>query len=158
VRALCRIHTSGGQSQSFDRLAENKVLLDNLRYILRPHESIPDLLGINHNGGAMLALVQAPGRIGADLHCEAGVRDLPLKKFLQFTVSLRRTRASGASLLSPVGANEYVSFKVGQAHSFSLLYRRTFIVEPDLKQVIEPGQAGQLFSRTSPSQLDHLRQ
>jgi hypothetical protein len=72
-------------------LAENKVLLDNLRYILRPHESIPDLLGINHYGGAMLALVQAPGRIGADLHGEAGIRDLPLEKFLQFTVSLRRT-------------------------------------------------------------------
>jgi hypothetical protein len=125
VRALCRIHTSGGQSQSFDRLAENKVLLDNLRYILRPHESIPDLLGINHNGGAhyggaMFALVQAPGRIDADHHGEAGIRDLPLEKFLQFTVSLRRTRASGASLLSLVGANEYVSFKVGQAHSFSL--------------------------------------
>ena len=44
---------------------------DNLRYISDPDKTVPDGLGIDDDYGAVLALVEAAGFVGADVVLEA---------------------------------------------------------------------------------------
>jgi hypothetical protein len=60
VRAAFRIQTLICNSQPLDWPSANQMLLDNCNRIFGLHAAVPDCLWINHHGGTMLALIQAP--------------------------------------------------------------------------------------------------
>ena len=71
VRTLRRVETAVGQQQAGDGLVADDVLFDDLLDVLGPHRLVPDLLGIDHDRGAVLALVEALGLVGPHCSLEA---------------------------------------------------------------------------------------
>ena len=52
--------------QPLHRLAADDMGFHNLRHVLRLHAAIPDSFGIDHNGGAELAGIEAAGLVRSD--------------------------------------------------------------------------------------------
>lgn len=74
--------------QTGDWIAADDVLVDNLFHVIRGDMSVPDRFRINHNRGAMFALVEASGLIGADFTFEPALGELLLEEFLQLGLRL----------------------------------------------------------------------
>jgi hypothetical protein len=60
------------QAQAFDGPAMNQVLLDDLGGIFRLHMAVPDRIRVDHNRGAVLALIKAAGFVDAHLGAQPG--------------------------------------------------------------------------------------
>ena len=73
MRATLGIEACIGQPKALDRASVDQVLADDLLNVLRVNEAVPDGIGIDHDDGSMLALVEASELIGADLALQAGV-------------------------------------------------------------------------------------
>jgi hypothetical protein len=82
------------------------VLFYDLRHVLRLDKSIPDRLRIDHHRRPMLALVQAPGLIGAHSRLQARGADSFLEQPLQLSLAIRRAAATSAARFPLVGADE----------------------------------------------------
>jgi hypothetical protein len=88
-----------------------QMLLDDLIEIIGLNEPIPDLLGINHNGRAMLTLLQATRFVDAQHTGQLRRSDLVFEQLMQFTLPIGTAGRPRRSSLTLVGANENMSIE-----------------------------------------------
>jgi hypothetical protein len=67
MRTTLRIQARIRQPQSLNRTPMYEMLTNNLLNILRMDEPIPDLIGIDYEDRPMLALIEAPQLVSANL-------------------------------------------------------------------------------------------
>jgi hypothetical protein len=116
--SLC-VQTTIGQAQPLDRPAVDEVLLNDLADILQLHKAVPDRLGIDDNGGAVLALVQAPGLIGTNLVLQPSLLQCVLEGGFELLSAPGATAWARGALVALVGADKDVVLELGQAASLS---------------------------------------
>ena len=66
----------------------DEVLADNLVNVFRVDEAVPDGVGIDDHYGAVLALVETAGFVGADFAFQPGVFDCVLESAFQLTAAV----------------------------------------------------------------------
>src|SRR5262249_36559550 len=102
----------GFHEKPFDRTAVKEVLLDDLAHVFHAGHRIPDLLGTDDHGGAAGALVETPGRVGADSTPKAHLVDEALELGANRLRALGRARALGILGIAAVRADEDVTLEV----------------------------------------------
>jgi hypothetical protein len=105
------IEAGAGKSKPLHGTAMDEVFIDDFIDIFEPDEAVPDCLGIDHNGWAVLALVEAAGLVGADEVLEASVLDCVLEGRFELLASLRETAGTGRGFVTLVGADEEMVLK-----------------------------------------------
>ncbi len=75
VGALLDVETGVGEAQVLDGTVVEEVFGDDLRDVFDVDEAVPDGLGVDHDDGAVLALVETAGFVGPDVVLEAGFLD-----------------------------------------------------------------------------------
>jgi hypothetical protein len=115
VRAGSGIEAAFGKAQALHGTAPDEVFVDYLLYIPGFDEAVPDGVGVNDHGRAVLTLVEASGLIGADPASQTSGLDgvLELGVDLAFTLFGRAGGASAARLAG-VGADENVTLEFRQ--------------------------------------------
>src|SRR5438270_9060459 len=91
--------------QTLDRHAAQEVRFDDFVHVLSPHAAIPDRVGIDHQVGSMLALVEASGLVSAKAVLKSALRQLLLECLLQRSIAFRVAAAAGTGGIAPVGAD-----------------------------------------------------
>jgi len=143
MRASGRIQAVFGQDEAFDRLSAYQMLVDNLLDVPGLDKAIPDGLGIDHDGGSVLALFEATGFVDADAIAQSGVFCGVFQHFVQVVRPVRSTGWAGAPWLPHVGTDEDMAFKPGQEilldaylfPSYGTVFPRTeFAYTYDLRQ------------------------
>lgn len=115
VGTTLRIDAGIGEPQPLHRPSRNQMLSYDFRRVFRLHMAVPDSLGVHHNGGSVLALIQAPGFVDAHLAAQAGGPGKLLQLRVQFALAVRG--AAGAWRIGRAGvvADKDVAFKRGQS-------------------------------------------
>ena len=139
VRAGLGIDAFVRKAQPLNRPAPNKVLFHNGYGVFRAHVSVPDCLGVNHHGWAMLALVEATGFI--DSHCvsQPCCFGQLLQLRMQFTLAIGCAGWTGSALGAHIMTDKYVVLKWGQ--SLLLLPSEYRPHRGNLSTIDSPGQA-----------------
>ena len=75
VRAVLAVDAGLREPKPFDRISLNKVFPDDLLYIINMDAAVPDRIRIDHNDGAMFALVKASGLVCPHLMLKASFLD-----------------------------------------------------------------------------------
>lgn len=104
------------QHKALHRLSTDDVGFHDLIDIGLAHVSIPDLLGIDHNIWAMLALIEAARLVGTHLAFEAALRELLLKQLLQLRLAFGIATTSRISRRPLVAAYKNVLLKLWHYH------------------------------------------
>jgi hypothetical protein len=72
---MLNVETGVGEAQALDGTVVEEVLGDDFLDVFDVDEAVPNGLGIDHDDGAVLALVEAAGFVGPDVVLEAGFLD-----------------------------------------------------------------------------------
>jgi hypothetical protein len=72
MRAAFAVEAIVRYAEPLNGAARDEVLGDNLRRVRGLDVAVPDGIGVNYHGGAVLALIQAAGFVDADFAAEAG--------------------------------------------------------------------------------------
>src|SRR5712664_3151554 len=96
------------EPQAFDGLSADQVLLDDLLHVLHGDPAVPDALRIDHHRAAALAIVQAPGLVGADLARKPPRLQRRLEGLVERFAPLLRAGAAGMAGAAIVEADEQV--------------------------------------------------
>ncbi len=75
VGAMLGVEAGVWEAQTLDGTAVEEVLGDDLLDVFDVDEAVPDGLGVDHDDGPVLALVEAAGFVGSDVVLEAGFLD-----------------------------------------------------------------------------------
>ena len=86
---------------------------DDLLDIGEGDPSIPDPIGIYHDGGPVFALIEAPRHVGSHALLESSQRELLLEKKLQLSLAGWIAAAARMSRLALVAADEQVFLELG---------------------------------------------
>jgi hypothetical protein len=84
---------------------------DDLLGVGRRGESVPDALGVDHDGRAVLALVQAAGRVDPDSALQAAAGHGSLDRLADRFAAPPRAAAPGVPLRPNIGTHENVFLK-----------------------------------------------
>src|SRR5215472_14950768 len=114
VRAGRRVDALFGEPEPLYRPSVDQVLLHNLRGVFRLDVPVPNGLGINHYGWAVLALVKTSCLIDANCVSKARSPGKLLKLRVQFALSVGCARGSRSTLRPHVVANKNVVPEQGQ--------------------------------------------
>src|SRR4051812_43370482 len=99
-------------AQPLHRYSADQVALDDLLHVLDGDAAVPDLLGVDHDGDAAGALVEAARGVGADALLEAAL----VQQLLEFVAHGVGAFFGAAALrvagLAAVGADEDVTVEV----------------------------------------------
>jgi len=87
---------------------------DDLIHIFDLHKAVPDGLGIDHDDGAVLALVEAAGLVGADEMLETRFFDGVLESGFELLAATGKAARTGGVLVALVGADKKVMLKFRQ--------------------------------------------
>jgi hypothetical protein len=117
VWTLICVEAGFGEAEAFDGATVEDVLCDDLRHVLEFDEAVPDSLGVDDDGWAVLALVEAAGLVGADGVLEAGVFEGFLEGVFEFFASAGAATGTGGGVVALVGADEDVVVKLCHAGS-----------------------------------------
>jgi len=122
--AGCRVDAFVGEAQSRYGFSLHQMHADDFLNVAFPHKSVPDGVGINDDGDAVLALVEATGDIDANRAVQSGAANEvfqglanPLGTFLTATAARMASRPL-------IRADEYVSFKARQSSRSFVWHRR----------------------------------
>jgi hypothetical protein len=118
VRAPLGVEAGVGEQQPLDRAAVEEMLVDDLRHISNVDKAIPDSVGIDHDDGPMLALVEAAKLVRPDLALQTGVLDGVLERALEFRAVFAGAAWPEGVFFPLVGADEKVVLKLRQRGSF----------------------------------------
>jgi hypothetical protein len=115
MRAALGINACVRQPQPLHGSPVHQVFLHNFRSIFGLHMPIPDCLGIHHDSGAVLALIQATGLV--DAHRAPQPRGLGqlLELRMQFAFTVRSARGARRAFRTGIMADENVAFEQGQS-------------------------------------------
>jgi hypothetical protein len=75
VWAVLGVEAGVGESQALDGTAVEEMLGDYLFDVFQVDEAVPDGLGIDHDYGAVFALIEAAGFVGPDVVLKTGFLD-----------------------------------------------------------------------------------
>ncbi len=103
------------EHEPLHRAAIDQVGLDDLFDIAGRYESVPDSVGINHDGWAVFALIQTTRFIHANGRFQARILNLVLEEWQEFAFAIICAASSGASRLTDVGTDENMVLKLCQA-------------------------------------------
>ena len=115
MRADGGVEAVVGDDEALDGTAGDEVLADYFRHVFNGDTAVPDGLGVYDDGGAMFALVEASGLIGADGAAEAGSPDSVLEGRVKFAFAVAGTGRAGAARFTDVGADEDMAFEFRQS-------------------------------------------
>jgi len=114
VRAAFRVDARVGEAQALNRAAVHQVLLHNFGGIFGLHVPVPDCFGIDDDGGAVLALVEASGLIDAHAASQACLLGNLLQPGVQFALSIRSTGGPGSAFRTGIMADKNMVPEWGQ--------------------------------------------
>lgn len=121
--AVLGIETGAGKSKALHGAAMDEVLGDDLFDVFKVNEAIPDGLGIDHDDGAVLALVEAAGLVGADEVLEASILDRVLEGRFELLAAMGKAAWTGGRFVALVGADKDMVFKFRHGEdSFFVLF------------------------------------
>jgi hypothetical protein len=106
MRTLIRIQTRIGNNQSLHGPAADDVRVHNFIDIGCGDAAVPHGIRVNHDRRTVLALVQAPGFVGANPAFDAALRQLDLEGPLKFAFAFGIAAAARVACGPLVGANE----------------------------------------------------
>jgi hypothetical protein len=121
VRAALGIDALVFDSEPLDRLAADDVALQDLLDIFELDIPVPNSLGINDHVGAVLALVEAPRRVGPHRGLQVPLLDLYLEALSKTSAPIGVATASRVPLRAGVGANEEVVLETGHSAPWSAI-------------------------------------
>ena len=108
VRTILGIEAGVGQAEAFYRTAVEEVLGDDFLDVFDVDEAVPDGLGIDHDDGAVLTLIEATGLVGSNVVPEAGFLDGVLEGGFEFFAARVEAAGTGGAFVAFVGADEDV--------------------------------------------------
>ena len=109
--ALLSVEAGVGKAETLDGAAMEKMFGDDLVDVADVYEAVPDGLGIDHDDGAVLALIEATGLVGSNVVPEAGFLDGVLEGGFEFFTAIRKAAWTRGAFIALVGANEDVVVK-----------------------------------------------
>jgi hypothetical protein len=112
VGAALGVEAGVGEQKALDRTAVDEVLADNLVNVFYVDEAVPDGFGIDDYNGAVLALVETAGFVGADFALQPGVLDCVLEGAFQLAAAVAGTARTGGVFVTLVGADEEVMLEL----------------------------------------------
>jgi hypothetical protein len=112
VGAVLSVEAGVSEQKTLDRTAVDEVLADNLANIFRVDEAVPDGVGIDDHYGAVLALVETAGFVGADFAFQAGLLDCVLEGAFQLAAAVAGATGTGSIFVPLVGADEEVMLEL----------------------------------------------
>ena len=114
MRAVLRVEAGVGKAQALDGTVVEEMFGDDLLDVTRVDVAVPDGLGIDHDDGAVLALIEAAGLVGADVVLEAGFLDGVLEGRFELLAAVRKATGTGGGFVALVGADEDVMVEFWQ--------------------------------------------
>jgi hypothetical protein len=103
-----------GDEQPPHRLATDNVRFDDFVHIFGLHAAIPDGFGVNDDGGAEFALIEAAGFVGAH-HLDAALGELGFEEALEFALAGGIAAGARMAWFALVHTNKNMLFKLGHA-------------------------------------------
>jgi hypothetical protein len=113
VRTTGGIEAFVGKDQTLDGFAVHDVGFDDLVDIGGGDASVPDAIGIDDDGGSVLALVEASRHIGAHAFFETAQREFLLEEELQLGLARGIAAAARMSGFALIAANEEMLLELG---------------------------------------------
>lgn len=126
MRAGLCVDALVGKAKPFHRPAIYKMLLHNLCCIFGANVAVPDCFGIDDNGGAVLALVEAPGFVDAHGAAQARSFGKLLQLRMQFAFSVGCARGPRSIRRTGIQTNKNVVFEGWQT---------SFLLSPDYRSL-----------------------
>jgi hypothetical protein len=111
VRAGFGVEAGFGDTEAFDGAAGDEVLGDDFIGIFRLDAAIPDGIGVDDNGGAVFALVEAAGFVDADTTGKAGLAGELREAGVEGALAVSGTGWTGRIGRADVMADEDVAFE-----------------------------------------------
>jgi hypothetical protein len=115
VRAVFGVEAGIEEAEALDGTIVEEVFGDDLVDVVGVNVAVPDSFGIDDDNGAMLALVEAAGFIGADEVLEAGFLDGVLERSFELLAALVKATGTGGGFVALVGADEDVVVEFWQS-------------------------------------------
>jgi hypothetical protein len=100
-------------TETLDGAAGDEVFGDDLIGVFRFDAAVPDGIGVDDDGGAVLALVEAAGLVDADAAGEAGFADELRKAGVERALAVGGAGGTGRIGGADVVADEDVAFEKG---------------------------------------------
>jgi hypothetical protein len=125
VRTNLSVKARVGEEKALDGATMQQVLTDNLRNIFYVDEAVPNGLRIDDHDGAMLALVETAGFIGADLALQPCVLNGVLESSFELLAATSGTAGAAGIFVPLVGADKDMSLKL--CHWYCFLSGRALI-------------------------------
>ncbi len=102
-----------GEAESFYRVAAEHVRFDDLVDVGFGDVSVPNSVGVDDEVGAVFALVEASGLVGADFALQSALGQFLFEELLQLGFGGGVAASAGMSRRALVSADENVSFEFG---------------------------------------------
>jgi len=111
--ASFRVQATIGQSQTLDRLSADNVRLDDFVDVGFGDVAVPDGIRVNHDVGAVLALIETSGLIGADATFQSASSELLFEELLQARFGSGVAASARMACGALVSTNKNVAFEFG---------------------------------------------
>ncbi len=111
VGTLLDVEAGVGEAQALDGTAVEEVFGDDLLDVCKVDEAVPDGFWVNHDDGAMFALVEAAGFVGSNVVLEASIFDGVLESGFELFAATGKAAGTGGGFVAFVGADEDVVVK-----------------------------------------------
>jgi hypothetical protein len=106
------VETGVGDPEALDGLVSDNVGLDDFCDISQSHVAVPHGFGIDHDGGTVLALVEASGLVGTDCCLNASERKQALEFAMQVSAGGGVTATARMAFSALIAADEDVLFEL----------------------------------------------
>jgi hypothetical protein len=114
------IEAGAGETQALYGAAMEEVFGDDFAHVFKLDEAIPDGLGIDHHRGAVFALIEAAGLIGADKMLEASVFDGIFECGFELLAAAGKAARAGRGFVALIRADKDVVLKFRHGGGFLL--------------------------------------
>ena len=108
---MLNVETGVGEAQAPDGTVVEEVLGDDLLDVFEVNKAVPNGLGVDHDDGTVLALIEAARLVGSDMVLETGVLDGVLEGGFEFFTAIGKAAWTRGAFIALVGANEDVVVK-----------------------------------------------
>jgi hypothetical protein len=95
------------------------VRIDNFIHISRRNAPVPDVIGINHDVRAVLALIKASGFVGSNGRLQPALPKFLLEEFLQSRLGLGIAAATRVPIRALIGTDKNVMRESGHLRTLN---------------------------------------
>ncbi len=113
VGAAGGIEALVGKYESFDGFSVHDVGFDDFLHVGSRDPSVPDAIGIDHDRGSVLALVETSRHVGAHSFLEPPQSEFLLEQELQFGLARRIAASARMSSFALIATDEEMLFELG---------------------------------------------